>query len=76
MTWSPKSRIEAQDDNEDSTGYLVGDCICVTRNWMLGEVEWSHTRYGEVRAGGVGRTPRHIYRCPELRDRIELATSR
>ena len=40
------------------------------------QVEWSHTRYGEVRAGGVSRTPLHIHGCPELRDRIELATSR
>jgi hypothetical protein len=26
-------------------GYLVGDCICVTRDLMLGEVKGFHTRY-------------------------------
>ena len=31
----------------------MGDCICVTRDWMLGEVEWFHTRYGEARARGL-----------------------
>ena len=30
---------------------LVGDYICVTRDWILGQVEWSHTRHGEVRLG-------------------------
>ena len=29
----------------------MGDCICVTRDLMLGEVERYHTRYGTVRAG-------------------------